>query len=168
MAKASQIGFVDVHGIVHRIDDLDVSATYQPTGATATTVAYATGGSVETKVPKTQLDAAVAAHSAALPASARTEVVTIDDTDVDYAPLGTDRVILVDTSSDVCSIQLPDPATFVGMINIRDLGSAATNNITIKRYDSEEINGSGADLVISTNNAAREIVSDGTNWWTWH
>lgn len=70
---------------------------------------------------------------------------------------------LVDTTV-ARTLTLPTPANGIQIIVKDKSGSAATNNITIQRAGSESIDGVAASYVISTNYAAVEFVSDGTNW----
>lgn len=72
-------------------------------------------------------------------------------------------IILVDTSA-ARSIQLPAPsANFT--VTIKDaVGSANTNNITVLRNGSEQIEGVAASRVLSANWGSWTFVSNGTNW----
>lgn len=65
------------------------------------------------------------------------------------------------------SLALPTPASAVGKpIWIKDItGTASTNNITITRNGSEQIEGVAASKTLQTDFGAWMIVSDGTNWW---
>lgn len=77
-------------------------------------------------------------------------------------------VIMCVTASGARYVQLPAVATATAdrRYYIKDKsGNAATNNITIKTDGSEEIDGSSADLVISTNYASVQLVTDGTKWY---
>ena len=70
---------------------------------------------------------------------------------------------LVDTSS-ARSLQLPAPSAGL-VFYIKDkTGQANTNNITLVRNASEQIEGVAASKVLQTNWGSWMIVSDGTNW----
>lgn len=72
-------------------------------------------------------------------------------------------IILVDTSA-ARSIQLPAPSANF-MVTIKDaVGSANTNNITVLRNGSEQIEGVAASRVLSANWGSWTFVSNGTNW----
>lgn len=73
------------------------------------------------------------------------------------------KIFLVDTSV-ARSLFLPQPEAGLSF-RIKDkTGSAATNNITIVRFASEAIEGTGASLVLSTNFRSIFLLSDGLNW----
>lgn len=73
------------------------------------------------------------------------------------------RTYLVDTSS-ARTLNLPAPANNA-YLQVKDVtGSSPTNNITIHRFGSEEINGVAADKVLSTSKGMWTFISDGTNW----
>ena len=74
-------------------------------------------------------------------------------------------VVMCVTASGARYVQLPAVATDRRIFIKDKSGNAATNNITIKTNSSEEIDGSSADLVLSTNWASVQIVSDGTKWY---
>jgi hypothetical protein len=72
-------------------------------------------------------------------------------------------IILVNTSAPR-TINLPAPSASAN-ITIKDAtGQAATNNITIARSGSEQIEGVGANYLIQGDWASIRLVSDGTNW----
>ena len=77
---------------------------------------------------------------------------------------GADYEIYTNQSAAI-SITLPAPAQGRAII-ITDLsGTAQTNNITIVRHGSENINGVAASRVCQTNFGSWRVVSpDGTNW----
>lgn len=71
----------------------------------------------------------------------------------------------VDTSS-ARSLALPNPATTLYPIVIKDKsGTSQTNNITITRFGSEEIEGTAASKIFQSNFGSWTLISDGTNWW---
>lgn len=84
-----------------------------------------------------------------------------EDIDADAA------VVMCVTASGARYVQLPAVSGNTDRrIFIKDKsGSAATNNITIHTNSSEEIDGSSADLVLSTNYASVQLVTDGTKWY---
>lgn len=157
---SSAIGFIDINGIVHRLSD--VSATSQPTGTQSST-ATVDSGNVQTPCAKVVLDAALAAQALAPDAGDRVDVVTISSANPDYALPARVRVVLCNTAA-ACSVQLPSPATFTGLVTFKDIVDASAFNITIKRAASESINGSAANYVISTLGASVTLCSNGTNW----
>ena len=77
--------------------------------------------------------------------------------------LASANIYLVDTSS-ARSLQLPSPSsTFITYIK-DSTGSAQTNNITLVRAASEQIEGVAASKVLQTNWGSWMLVSNGTNW----
>jgi hypothetical protein len=79
-----------------------------------------------------------------------------------YTALYTDQDILADATGGAFTITLPPAAATPGKYYWIKRTSAS-NNVTIDGNASETIDGA-ATKVLSTNNAAVEIVSDGTNW----
>lgn len=74
------------------------------------------------------------------------------------------KVYFVNTSS-ARSLQLPTPVAGLNFI-IKDItGSANTNNITLVRNSSEQIEGVSASKVLQTNWGSWRVISDGTNWY---
>jgi hypothetical protein len=72
-------------------------------------------------------------------------------------------IILVDSSA-ARTINLPAP-TANASITIKDVGGlAGTNNITIARNGSEQIEGLASNYLIQTDWSSLRLVSDGTNW----
>jgi hypothetical protein len=74
-------------------------------------------------------------------------------------------IYLVDSTGGAINVQLPDPAN--GPISFRIIDSAAnfsSDNVTLVRNGSEEINGSGADFDMIDNSKIYDIISDGTDW----
>lgn len=78
-----------------------------------------------------------------------------------------DLVLLVDSSGTTVDITLPTAEYDARMIIIKDVGgAAATNNITLVRPGSENIEGLAADYVITQNFASVTLVSDSNgDWW---
>jgi len=74
-------------------------------------------------------------------------------------------VVMCVTASGARYVQLPAVATDRRLFVKDKSGNAATNNISILTNGSEEIDGSSANLVISTNYASVQLVSDGTKWY---
>jgi hypothetical protein len=81
-----------------------------------------------------------------------------------YTVVAADRVVLVDSAS-ARTINLPDPATFAGVVTIKDTVDASAFNITVARFGSENINGTGANYTISSAKGSVTLCSDATNWW---
>jgi len=77
---------------------------------------------------------------------------------------GGDEVILCNFSAGH-TVTLPTP-TGGRIITIKDIsGTAATNNITIARHASEQIEGVSASFVLASNYGRVTLLSDATNWW---
>lgn len=71
---------------------------------------------------------------------------------------------LVDTSA-ARSLTLPTPASGI-IIYIKDISNNAnTNNITIVRAGSEQIEGVSANYVFDISFQSLTLVSNGLNWW---
>lgn len=82
-----------------------------------------------------------------------------------YTILAQDSLVLVSTSGGAFTLTLPNPNTYK-TIKIKDIGGAlGTNNLTLARFGSEQIEGSAASYVMSANFGNYEFQSDGTNWW---
>lgn len=73
------------------------------------------------------------------------------------------RIHLVDTSA-ARSLTLPSPSADSYIVVKDAIGSAQTNNITIVRAGSEEIETVAASFVLNTNLGSWTFVSDGTDW----
>jgi hypothetical protein len=75
-------------------------------------------------------------------------------------------VVYVDTTA-ARSITLPNPANNANRrIIIKDIsGLCETNNITMVRFGSEQIEGLAASRVLSANYGSWSFISNGTNWW---
>ena len=71
--------------------------------------------------------------------------------------------VLANTHADARTYTLPGSPTVGDQVKIIDLGNAATNNITIAR-NSEKIQGSAADMTISTDSAAIALVYSTTDY----
>ena len=74
-------------------------------------------------------------------------------------------VVMCVSASGARYIQLSAVATDRRLFIKDKSGNASANNITILTNASEEIDGSSANLVISTNYASVQLVSDGTKWY---
>lgn len=71
---------------------------------------------------------------------------------------------LVDTNA-ARSLTLPNPASTTTPIWVKDKsGLANTNNITIVRFGSEQIETASASYVLDSNLGSWTFVTDGTNW----
>lgn len=165
---ATVIGFVDAHGIVHRLEDGVVSSTTRYPGQTVTEIRYADGTVVNTPIAEAVVDDALADQAAAPSGAVRTEVVEValvevESEEVPHDPDPTTRVILADTTA-AFSIQLPDPATFEGVLTVKDIGDASAENITLLQFDSEEINGAAASYVMDQAGQVIHLVTDHTDW----
>ncbi len=86
---------------------------------------------------------------------------TVVSTDI---TLANNIIYLVDTSSGARSLTLPSPSLGVH-IQLKDTaGQANTNNITIVRAGSENIEGVASSKLLTSNWGAWEFISDGTDW----
>jgi hypothetical protein len=94
----------------------------------------------------------------------RTAITTPAGGAYPYTVAATDRVILVSTS-EARAIQLPSPATFSGLVTIKDIVDASAFNITVTRAAAESINGTAANYTMSTALGSITLCSDGTDWW---
>jgi len=74
------------------------------------------------------------------------------------------KIFMVDTSV-ARNITLPTPVSGARFTFKDKTGSANTNNITIVRAASEQIEGVAASKVFQTNWGCWTIISDGTNWY---
>ncbi len=78
--------------------------------------------------------------------------------------LSINTIHLVSTAA-ARSLTLPNPATTTGAITIKDsTGQCGTNNITIVRFGSEQIEGTAASLVLAADWGAWTFITNGTNW----
>lgn len=75
-------------------------------------------------------------------------------------------IYLVDSSIGAVQLNLPAPTSTTWFIVKDAAGQARTNNITIHRNASEQIDGVSSDFIIAANNAAWFFVSNGTNWYS--
>ena len=74
------------------------------------------------------------------------------------------QTYLVDVSGGVVQVTLPTPGVNV-FVRIKDsTGSANTNNITVARNGSENIDGTAASYIMDSDLESKVFVSDGTNW----
>jgi hypothetical protein len=74
------------------------------------------------------------------------------------------QTYLVDVSGGAVQVTLPTPGVNV-FVRIKDsTGSANTNNITVARNGSENIDGIAASYILDSNLESKVFVSDGTNW----
>ena len=72
-------------------------------------------------------------------------------------------IVLVDTAS-ARTVTLPSPVLNTVVIIKDAVGSAGTNNITVARNGSEQIEGVAASRVLASNWGSWSFVSNGTNW----
>jgi len=90
-------------------------------------------------------------------------VVVPGSTGATLTSADSNKVYLVDTSS-ARSFQLPAPATGLNFTIKDATGQANTNNITLLRNASEQIEGIAASKILQTNWGSWRVISDGTNW----
>ena len=78
-------------------------------------------------------------------------------------PADANSVLFIDTSA-ARNITLPTPTPGF-QITLKDKsGLAQTNNITVIRAGSEQIEGVAASKICQTNWGSWKFISDGTNW----
>lgn len=82
-----------------------------------------------------------------------------------YSVIATDFQLNVDTTGGAVTVNLPSP-TKNRRVRIKDVGGQfGTNNVTVARNASEQIEGLSASLLLSANFGNYELQADGTNWW---
>jgi hypothetical protein len=75
-----------------------------------------------------------------------------------------EKTYLVNSGSGTYTMTLPDPSTST-YVRIKDSGfNANTNNITVARNGSENIEGAASNFTMDSDGEAAVFVSDGTNW----
>lgn len=91
----------------------------------------------------------------------------INHVSVSSSPISTisGRTYLVNTSS-ARTLTLPAAASNAFIIVKDTTGSASSNNITIARAGSEQIDGVAANKTLARAYGTWMLVCDGTNWWT--
>lgn len=77
---------------------------------------------------------------------------------------GNDYGILADTSGGGWTLTLPAPAVGRTLLVLDVKGAFGTNNLTLARHSTEQINGLAASKVLSASWANYLVTSDGTNW----
>lgn len=109
--------------------------------------------------------AALATYVDAGPRGYRRDTVAAGDSP--YAVGTESRLLFVDTSGGAVSLQLPNPATWVGRsFWVKDkTGSFGTNNCTLVRAAAEKIDGLAANRVLAANWGGYMVTSDGTDWY---
>jgi len=94
-------------------------------------------------------------------------VITLDQSTIsgtlNLTAADSSKVFLIDTSA-ARTVNLPTPAAGVYFIFKDKTGQCATNNITINRAASEQIEGVSGSKVLQTNWGFWKLMSDGTNW----
>lgn len=75
----------------------------------------------------------------------------------------TNKIFLVSTAA-ARTINLPAPSAGLRFVIKDSTGQAQTNNITVVRNGSEQIEGVAASKILQTNWGSWTIISDGTNW----
>lgn len=76
------------------------------------------------------------------------------------------KVVLIDSNSSAFDLTLPSPSLNVGKIfRIKDVGNyLSTNQVTLKRFLTEKINGYAADYLLQADEGFWQLTSDGTDW----
>lgn len=79
--------------------------------------------------------------------------------------LATDHTILVNSPAAARTITLPGTHTVGDEVIVKDIGgNASVNNITVATADTDTIDGSAADYLLTANYQSVTLRSDGTNW----
>lgn len=102
----------------------------------------------------------------ALSAAVATSPAFMETVSVASSPqsVTTGKTYLVNTAGGAITMNLPAPASNVWFM-IKDInGNAGTNNITLHRNGSEEIDGIAADATLNVPYALTIVCSDGTDW----
>lgn len=95
------------------------------------------------------------------------DYAAIDDGDSPY-DVTTQRLIGVDTSSAVATVNLPasDSLTPGTIVTVNDEGgNAATNNITIAPDGTDTIDGAASSVAISADNGTVKLYTNGAGAW---
>lgn len=124
---------------------------YSSSGTTASRLAIGTTGQVLTVV--SGLPAWVTQNPTVVAVSGTVTLVAGDS----------NKVYLVDTSA-TRTFNLPAPAAGLNFYIKDKTGQCATNNITVVRNGSEQIEGIAASKTFQTNWGSWRVLSDGTNW----
>ena len=74
------------------------------------------------------------------------------------------KTYLVDVSGGAVTITLPTPEANAFVIIKDSTGNANTNNITVARNGSEDIDGVAANYTMDSDLESKTFVSDGTDW----
>jgi len=94
------------------------------------------------------------------------KITSIDNGDSPYSITATDHIILADSFGGAITINLPACSSNSGrIIIVKDVGAGAgSNNITISRDGSDQIDGS-TSIAINTNRGYVQLVCDGSQFW---
>jgi hypothetical protein len=98
--------------------------------------------------------------------SMATKITSINNSHSPYSITATDHIILADSFGGAITINLPACSSNSGrIIIVKDVGAGAgSNNITISRNGSDQIDGS-VSIAIDTNRGYVQLVSDGSQFW---
>ena len=98
--------------------------------------------------------------------SVATKITSINNSHSPYSITATDHIILADSFGGAITINLPACSSNSGrIIIVKDVGAGAgSNNITISRNGSDQIDGS-VSIAINTNRGYVQLVSDGSQFW---
>lgn len=100
-----------------------------------------------------------------VPSSVMDPVTTVDHAMSPYTVLSSDYILLVNTSGGTVTLNFFNaPGSGASWI-IKDNGHAGTNNITITTPGGTVTFDGSTSVTLNTNYAAREMFSDGTNYW---
>ena len=98
--------------------------------------------------------------------SVASKITSINNSHSPYSITATDHIILADSFGGAITINLPACSSNSGrIIIVKDVGAGAgSNNITISRNGSDQIDGS-VSIAINTNRGYVQLVSDGSQFW---
>ena len=98
--------------------------------------------------------------------SVATKITSINNSHSPYSITATDHIILADSFGGAITINLPACSSNSGrIIIVKDVGAGAgSNNITISRNGSDQIDGS-VSIAIDTNRGYVQLVCDGSQFW---
>ena len=98
--------------------------------------------------------------------SVASKITSINNSHSPYSITATDHIILADSFGGAITINLPACSSNSGrIIIVKDVGAGAgSNNITISRNGSDQIDGSNS-IAINTNRGYVQLVSDGSQFW---
>lgn len=150
-----------------------VVSTSQAATANGSTIAvtfnhnFATSAYTSVQTQLDALDAAINTHLGVLSNGVSTFTPSGGSPTLNVTQANNGSQIQVNTTNNVGSIQLPNPAAFKNCsFSIQDIaGTFGTNALTLKQFASETIHGLAGSLVLSSPYGDWVVFCDGTNYW---